>query len=364
MTDPVTLEDVRDGLLAEGLITDQVLADKIIAQLREIPPWYIRVMVGLGAWLASLLLIGFVAGISFIAEGGSMVTGLIMIGGAVYVRRNNDSDFLVQSAIAVCLAGQALFTFGIAELSGHEEFELTMLLVIITSSALFVVFPDRIHRVLMVLIATSSAATLLYVWEWKIVIPVLGPALAGAMVFLHRSRLADGVGSPIPGDMLRPLMNGLMLAAFGCLMLSTIYVLPELIDDFVFYPHPWISTLILGGLLLFTAVRTVESLFHGNQTAAAVACGLLVTVIIAAWFAPGLILALLVILLGASVGSVAYMGTGIGFLAVFLGAFFYGVDLSMMQKAMTLVGAGLAILFMRRVVLTLLPTAFFRESGS
>ena len=38
-------------------------------------PWYIRAMVGFGAWLASLLLIGFVAGFSLAMDGGYVVIG-------------------------------------------------------------------------------------------------------------------------------------------------------------------------------------------------------------------------------------------------------------------------------------------------
>jgi hypothetical protein len=280
-----------------------------------------------------------------------------MIVAAIAVRRNNQADFMVQSALAVSLAGQGLFAFGIAELGNLNEFETVMVVVIAMSVILFVLFPDRIHRVLSVLFASSSLAMLFYAWEWADAIPLLGPAFAAALVYLHH-RQASFAGSG-RGALIRPLMNGLMLSAFGCLMLSTIYVLPELVDDFRFYPRPWISTLLLGALFLYLGSQTWPRLLGENSSATGVVYGLMLLLVAAAWAAPGLLLALLVVLMGAASGSRLFIGTGIGFLVVFVGAYFYGIDISMMEKSATLVASGATILIARGLLLKVLgrPTA-------
>ena len=70
----VALHDVVSTLRAEHLLGDDGLAylDSRPGQ----QPWYIRAMVGFGAWLASLLLIGFVASFSILVDGGYAFIGL------------------------------------------------------------------------------------------------------------------------------------------------------------------------------------------------------------------------------------------------------------------------------------------------
>ena len=67
-TPNVTLHDVVSALRAEHLLGDEGLA--YLDHRTEEQPWYIRAMVGFGAGLASLLVIGFVASFSLMADGG------------------------------------------------------------------------------------------------------------------------------------------------------------------------------------------------------------------------------------------------------------------------------------------------------
>jgi uncharacterized membrane protein len=79
--------------------------------------------------------------------------------------------------------------------------------------------------------------------------------------------------------------------------------------------------------------------------------GLMAVVIGAAWAAPGLLLALIVVMLGASSGSRVFIGAGITFLAIFLAAFFYGIQITMLTKSITLVATGTAVLVARWLIL-------------
>lgn len=351
-TDKTTLDDVIDRLAAEGLISAELHteAETYLAHRRAIQPWYIRAMVGFGAWLASLLLIGFVAGLSIYSDGGSAIIGLLLVVIANVVRRASANDFFVQSALASCLAGQALFTWGIFSLIGAEEFEALLMLVIVASVALFFLYPDRIHRVIMVLISGGSLITLFYVWELNALIPVLGPAFAAVLIYVQRTQsqiIASG-----HGQLLRPLMTGLMLCAFGTLMISTIYVLPELSIDYEFYPRPWVSTILLGMLFLYVGSSLWPRLVDPTDaTVAATVYAIMLAIIAASGAAPGLLLALLVIMLGADSGQKSMTAAGVGFLAVFLIAYFYGIETTMLVKSMTLIASGVVVLFARYLVL-------------
>src|SRR5690606_27206593 len=113
---PVSLEEVVAGLRSEGRLTDAAAAraDALLEQFEAVQPWYVRAMVGFGAWIASLFVIGGVAGLS-VAVGGVTLLGLGLFAAAVALRRNSDNDFIVQASLAASLAGQAMFAWGIAD---------------------------------------------------------------------------------------------------------------------------------------------------------------------------------------------------------------------------------------------------------
>lgn len=347
MRSVVSLENVIDGLRQDSLISDEQVAQagRFIEGLRAVQPWYVRAMVGFGAWLASLLLIGFVGGFS-VAVGGVILVGLTLIGAAVWLRRQSDHDFAVQATLAASLAGQGLFVWGVADLLPGDVVKLGCVVVLVVSTTLFFAFPDRIHRVLMVLFAMTALTVLIYAFKLNAIIPVLGPFVALALALVYRNRAVLSAGGQ--GHLLRPLENGLMLSAFGLLLLSTIYVLPELRTGFVFYPRPWISSILLGVLFLWVGHRTWTDLLEGRRaTATLVVYGSMLAVVAAAWAMPGLLLALIVILLGAETSHRSFIGAGIVFLAIFVGAYFYGIEVPMLTKSITLVASGVAVLIAR-----------------
>ena len=353
MTDPrPTLQEILAGLQAEQLIGPADRVQHYLEHQADRQPWYIRVMVGLGAWLASLLLIGFVASFSFALDTGYTLVGLALIIGAILVRRQSGNDFVVQCTLACSLAGQALCAYGVAETVGHEQYEVFLGLTMVTAALLFFLYPDRIHRVIMVCLGTGSMTGLLYAWEWNALVPLVGPSFAAllALLFARRPQLA---GSPYAG-LVRPLMDGLVLSAFAVLLLSAVYLLPELGLESRFYPRPWISTLLFGLLLIFLAAPMVQALSAAGRPAVRLSLyGLLAVIILCSWAAPGLLLGLIVTLLGASYGNRAYASAGVVFGMVFLGAFFYGIEISMLGKSLTLVATGTALLISRWIILGL-----------
>ena len=353
----LSLHEVLSQLQAEKLLGPEDSADNH----RDIqPPWYVRAMVGLGAWLASLLLIGFVASFSLAIDGGYAIVGSILIIGAILVRRRSDNDFLVQCALACSLAGQALCAYGIAEALGHDRHEIFLGLTLVMGTLLFFIYPDRIHRVIMVCLAAGSLTGLLYAWEWNALIPVLGPMFAGALIMLH-DRRPNLVASPYAA-LSRPLMNGLMLSAFAVLLISTIYVLPELGLDTLLYPRPWISTLLFGVLLILVATPMVRTLARPGHAATVILYGLLALIIAASWAAPGLLLGLIVTILGATYTNRTYIGAGLVFCVIFLATYFYGIEISMPAKSLTLVASGTTLLASRWIILRLLQTPGAQEA--
>jgi hypothetical protein len=87
-------------------------------------------------------------------------------------------------------------------------------------------------------------------------------------------------------------------------------------------------------LMLLLAVGCTTGLLYG----------LLTLVIAITWYAPGLILAPIVILLGIHIVRTTFVGAGIGFFALFLAAFFYGIEVTLLIKSQLLIAGGAALL--------------------
>ena len=349
-----TMGQVFGALAEEGLVGSDWAA-KILAEadLRPPQPWYVRTMVGFGVWIGSLLLILAIAGASIATTGGGyVVLGLLFMFVAVAARRATNSDFTRQATIATSLAGQGLFAAGIAEAGSFGDVEGILVILILTNALLIRIFPDRTHRFLSVLFIVSSIVTLAYTREAHAILPLIGPLLILGLVALMRAETR--IVSKGLDEILTPVTAGMLIGALGCLMISTLYVLPVAAGDFTFYPRPWISTLLLGALLFYVQ-RDIWSVMFGDAKGSAAVAAYVVTaiVIVAALPAPGLILALLVMALGLVHGNPMYAGAGVVFLVVFVGAYFYGIDATMLTKSITLVGIGGAILLARRALVSL-----------
>jgi hypothetical protein len=328
-------------------------AEAALAGLEEGQPWFVRALVGVGAWLASLLLVTFVVGVNLVtSDEAFIVTGALLILAAVVVRRQVNNDFLNQAALASSLAGQVLLAFGVMETFGSHELEVALIALMVSNGILIATYPDRTHRFLSVGLIVGAGVGLLYDWKSQWLLAYLAPLLAGGYALLQEGRLA----TPRDGGLRGPVMAGLMFSAFGVVMLSTLYVFPELLEGFEFYPNPWVSSLLFGVLLVYAEWKVLgrASLGAGRRVIPAI-YGLSLLIVLAALQAPGLVYALLVMLLGAGQGNRVMTGTGLAFLVVFVGAYFYGVDISLLMKSLSLLATGLVMLAGRWGLLALWP---------
>ena len=315
-----------------------------LAAEADAPPWYVRVLVGFGAWLASLLLIAFVVSSSLRSESTMIGVGGVMMVAALGVRFTSSHDFIAQATLAVSLAGQALLAFGL------HQYGVNMMLwaIIGGQTVLALAFPDRIHRFLSVLAAVSAAVILMYYLKLQAGIHVLVLALAVGFLWWQAREgafIARGLMQSA-----RPLAFGLLAAMLGCVLLSTVYVLPELMwrRDFSFYPRPWLSSLGFGVLLVLLEWRLVNTTLRDVSVATRAGfIGASVLIVAISWPAPGIAASLVVLLAGVIHAERLVVGIGVGFFAVFLVAYFYGMEASLLAKSATLTATGLAVLALR-----------------
>lgn len=339
------IKDVMLGLGKEGLCTPEdgdAIAGALQAELDE-SPWYVRVMIGFGAWVASLFLMVFIAGLSWLAseQESFIVLGIITLILCAIARRFTTQMFVIQMLLAFSLAGQGLFTAGVA--LTVSDANLTLVLLMLVQVILFAANPDRTHRFLCVIALLAELVILLYVNEMPILVHVVVAILAGLFVWLA---LVEGtIYAHSFHDIYHPAKYGVLLGMLGTMLLSTLYLFPELNRSIVFFPSPWIATLTLGTLLLFVVYRIMND--RGLQVRDAVKVVLLpgtFLFVLLSWYAPGLVMSMLILVLGFYTANRGLMAIATGFFVIFLTAFFYGIEVSLLHKSYTLMGTGLALM--------------------
>ncbi|AZZ90312.1 DUF4401 domain-containing protein [Hahella sp. KA22] len=315
----------------------------------EEQPWFIKALVGFGAWLGSWLFIAFALGVSLMAsDGGYVVLGLMFIVGATVLSRLVDHLFINQVALATSMAGQLMLGFGLEEMDLVDDVEGILATLIMLNLALIPLFRDRAHRFLSVLFICSATAILLYIHKQQALIPFIPPLLAAGFVWLTLNDSQSGLRRF--EALTSPLAAGMIVAALGWSLLSAVYVLPDLLDDFVFYPNPWISTLGIAAVLIWSIWRTLFPVFGEDRRAPAILIATVLLTAVTAYNAPGLMVASLALVVGVAQRRTFYIGLGVVFLSVFLTAYFYGIEISLLAKSISLVATGAVLIGVRKLL--------------
>lgn len=340
------LKTVVEALVAEGYLTVEAPVEvaRVVAAEETSTPWYIQLAVGVSAWIAALFIIGFIVTGIFLTESAVAysVTGLLFCGAAVGVKRFFPrSIFAGQLTLAVSLAGQGLFISGVG--IGTEEIVPTALATILLEAVLIGLYPGNLHRFISALVIVGALLAILLVeaelYESTHIL-VIGLAGLALLAWYGDTRfMVEGWA-----DLSRPLGYAAVVSMFGLLV-------PSAIPEVDFAEAWWVST--LGLLLIFYALlflmRKRDNLQLSQTMMGAVAGGGLILALVT-WQAPGIVAAITMLLLGFWRGHRLLMGLAIGFLAFFIGAFYYNLDLSLLEKSWILLASGI-LLFIARYFL-------------
>jgi uncharacterized membrane protein len=342
-----TMQSVLDQLVDEGQLSDTARAT-IIPMLAAPDdaagtPWYVRALVGVSAWIAAVLLIAFlIGGTQLVRSGESMlVVGLVLCAVAIAIRRGVPSSiFAAQLALALSIAGQSLFCFGMADLSN------TVLAIVLALSALEIVlialYPDTLHRFLSTVVIVGALVALLFDWNAPgAVHPLVGILAAGALVLWERE---SDLAAARAAVLTRPIAYGLVVALLGVLCFGITELIP--------IPRWWVSGLLLLPLLLVLAYRIISRLEqHVDTKIVPWLVGATLLASLPALWTPGVLAAVIVLVLGFQRGNRLLLGLGAAFLAVFLIAFYYHLDVTLLVKSLLLLATGLLLLGLRALML-------------
>jgi len=320
-----------------------------VAQPPELPPvqmgtpWYVRVMAGVGAWLGGFFLLGACLGLfaALVKSASGMgVLGLLLLGGAFAMyRMARESEALQQFALAFSMAGQFALAFAVTEVMHWDAVAMAWFLCLM-QIALVLLMPHALHRFLSALFA---AVALYYALQSAHAVALGALVLAPLVAWLWRSEPFWIVARR--QDLLRPVAYALALALlFWEAPLSARWLFGYRGEEWRFAVPFWLAPLSYGLTCVAVAGSLARELAPRYWTRWVAATVLVCAV---AMLAPGLQAALLVLLLGFAAGSRVLMGMALLAAVWYLGAYYYRLQITLLEKAGVLVATGLVLIGLR-----------------
>lgn len=306
--------------------------------------WYIRVMLGFAGWLGALFLMAFVGiGFSFVMDSAvaSICIGIALCTVAyVLFRSVKAQDFVEQFSLAVSLAGQGFFVFGVFK--EFREDSLVLYAVILVLELMLTIFmPNFIHRFLTSLAAICAAYFLLQrAGFYGLMHGVL--ALASLTLWWSPRLLREAA-------LWRPIAYALafaLLCSEGSRFVQPFYWRGE---ELAWIKHSWlIGTSLVNIALMFAVVLVLGREQIALSSARAIAA-LSAALILCGfnYLAPGLSGALLLILIAFSFSNRILLGLGLFALLSFLSHYYYQLQATLLYKSMVLLGLALLLLATR-----------------
>jgi hypothetical protein len=338
-----SLDGVLGQLANEGLLTDAQLepARAAAANRPEATPWFVRVLVGAGAWVASLLVLVF-CGMAKLLDGAAsqLVLGTLFYGGAVALRRLGRGDFAQQLSLSFGLAGAAMLVFALADGVGSEKYVAVLLAALCIAVVTVVAFPDVVMRFLATLAASVSLVLFFHQVELGPDGAVLVVGVLAGLTWHFEPRL---LAHPLTRPLQRPVAWGLLISFLGA-MLTTLIQQNEL------RVGPLASVAATVALLVLLVAIAVEH--RASLVGEPVVVALLVAVVLGAimFRAPGVVAALYAMLLAFHRRSPVMLGLAMVFLVTF-GTFFYlSLELTLLRRGAVLLGSGGVMLALRAYV--------------
>lgn len=339
------LERLRPGSKTLGGSAAAAL-EKGLADGKHSTPWFVRGLIAVSAWIAAAMFLVFIFGARIVSSpGGTALMGAVVVIAAIILRRTVGKVlFLKQLALALSLAGQVLVIFGIQE---NLHSPAGALVAVFMSIALIFFYPDKTHRFISTVIAIIGAVDFVYDAHLQYglqVITVIVAAFAGHLWY-YESDLMSGS----KGAMIGPVAYGLIA---GILFLLTPSMLTAEYHHHLGTAPNWMpATICLSGLLMIFEYRLL--VHHGslgwNKLSSALLLGT-AALAAASLNAPGIIAALFVLAIGFERGEQIITGLAIAFLAIFLSAYYYNMEITLLMKSYVLLAAGTILLLLRLLV--------------
>ncbi|NUM58068.1 MAG: DUF4401 domain-containing protein [Bdellovibrionaceae bacterium] len=308
-------------------------------------PWHTSLLIGFGAWLSSLLFIGFLSALGM-TVGGFGIYGIILLGTSFVLSRLKQGTFWDQTILVFSLSGQGFVLTLIAKDSHSTDiFKILGIFIVVFNLIWPFLLRTRTQAFISMIFFAMGLMQILYAFELKFLISIVSPLLFFAATFIisNESKLfKNSIAKILPS-----IASGLLFSGFGIISLSAYYIFESFAaKGSEIYPYPWLTSILVLVSIFFFFSRSKDILF---KTQPAFTFGALLLIGATSLKAPGILFAI-----GVTVVGVVYMETlwiwlGLFFGALFTVLFLYGSDMSLITKSYVLMGLGVSLLVIRKV---------------
>lgn len=311
-------------------------------------PLYLRILVGIGAFIASLCFIGFLSVskiISFNSEAGLIFWGLIFVGAALFLAKiSGDKDntvkhsFLIQSSFCAMGVGKSLFVMGFAEMFGRDGGWGVTLATLIITAATYHVYRMSIDRFLSTLAIFTSLLINIVSERY------FGTSTEVALNLFFFIQIILAAVLLTHGRIKRDYIPLAYATAFSLCITVIFFAVESKIGHWrnqQLYSLTFINailTLSLVGLIGWAA-GNLEKLKTEPLMLASLG-----SILLGLISAPGVILSICLMVLGYAKHEKLLLLMGILLMPVFIFLYYYNLDVSLMAKSGVLVGSGIILL--------------------
>ncbi|WP_250296319.1 DUF4401 domain-containing protein [Wolbachia endosymbiont of Oedothorax gibbosus] len=333
-------------LNSKGFAIDNGLSDFIISQQKEKElPIYLRVVIGIGAFIISVCFICFLSAasiIDFANEKGLIIWGMVFVAGAIGLQKIADHNdmikhsFYMQLSFALMVVGKTIFVYGFGEML-NSCWGITLALLIIVS------ITYHIYRISIDRFLSSFAVLFSILINIYIIVNKDGGSIDLLLNSFFLFQLASAAILLTHGKIKRDYIP--ISYAFVFSLCATVLYLDcaELVNSQhkeLIYPGFIKMALASGLIALFGwAAGSIEKLKHGPLILASIGA-----VILGLISNSGILLTIGLMVLGYSKHEKLLIIAGALFMPVFLFLYYYTLNISLMEKSYILIGSGIVLL--------------------
>jgi len=315
-------------------------------------PWFVKLFIGISAWTAAILITATFFIVDVIDEDRALVFGLVFCILAIVLNRiGRENIFWGQLSLAMSLTGQILAIVGLLSLFdffGSEQQRLfVVVFIVLLESILIWLHRDPVLRFISTLVVTILMINYLIESGKLNTLPVFIFILAVGTLSIYLMELRLNIlGFQ---EIFLSVGSGLAVSLLGILILP-------LLGDFSLDLR--ITAVLLFSLLLFLLIKIVLDLGYSFRNRAVLVlimgCALL---LIPSLRMPGILAAIIVLVLGFWRNNRGLMGLASIFLVFYIWAYYYSLEWTLLAKSLVLLTSGVILLALRYFVVRFITKA-------
>lgn len=330
------------ALVARFALDERAVAVALEDTIEHAQPWYVMALAGVGTWVGAFLIALALFTLDlFDSDEARIAAGLAILVAGACASRLNRGVVATQLAMIGSVAGQALL------LSGLDDDVTQVHVGLLIELALLLAVDRALTRGLAALAFFGFVLAFLDKHHLPAdAFPMLTAGAAAGAWLSERALL------PTPlGVLVRPVGIAAVLALCGFLLFEAVVMSTGITGSPFHLASPPALAVGLGVLCAGALFAVARRRAGVHRPTAAVSTGGLLVGVLLSLSAPGLVAALLVVVLGVHARARLLIGVGIAFLFCFLALTYYRLDVTLTAKALWAGATGALVLVVRAFVL-------------